>query len=98
IRGAPAEAVFETAQRVLRQEFGGVRAAPQRGEIMSEPVAYTTREASGTARDLYRGESGMRQVAHCRVVGRDGDTLVLLRVDIEREDTERTEAVIQPPS
>lgn len=92
IGSASADEVFRAAQVLLRREFGALKIEPEMRRIVSQPVEYRTVSESGTARDLYRGRSTMRRVAHF-AVGRRGDGAVArLRIDIERQDTARREA------
>ena len=90
-----ADGVFQMAQVVLRREFGPIEVEPQMRRIQSRPSEYRTTSSSGTARDLYRGESQMRRIAYMSVTPRDAETVARIRIEIERQDTERRE-VFQP--
>ena len=89
IEASDEDAVLAAATTLLRREFGRVHAEDDGRTIVTEPAPYNTTRESGTARDLYRGRSAMRRVARFSV-GRRGDAVIArLRIDIEREDTER---------
>jgi hypothetical protein len=83
------EQVLVVAAKMLQRDFGRVRANHEALKIEVEPVEFTTKNDSGTARDLYRGTSTMRRVAHFSVAPTGKDTVARLRIDIERRDTER---------
>lgn len=89
IPDASPDAVFNAARVVLHREFGALDAQPAHRTIVSQPVNYQTNSASGSARDLYRGQSAMRQIAHCRVEQRGPAAVLMLRIEIQRQDTER---------
>jgi len=83
------QVVLTAGSAVLRREFGRVTIDDERRTVESVPAEYVARRDSGSARDLYGGRSQMRRIAKLRV-GRRGDQVVAwLRVDVEREDTER---------
>ena len=90
---AEPDAVLRAAEALLRQEFGGVRVEAQTRRITSDATEFTTANESGTARDLVRARSRMRRTAFLTVVEREGGSLARLRVDLERLDTARSEAV-----
>ncbi len=93
----PAREVLDYAAGLLTREFGGIdrgRSADDR--LVSNPVLFTTRDGSGSARDFYGGSSDMRRVAVVEVTRRDGRTLLRLRVDVERRDTSRVDATPAP--
>lgn len=95
ITTASPDQVFQAVQPMLRREFGPLSVDLDTHRIVTHPVEYQTSSDSGTARDLYRGRSTMRRVAHFHV-GRRGDgSIARLRVEIERKDTDRRE-VFQP--
>jgi hypothetical protein len=89
-RAAPDD-VMLAAQVLLRREFGRLDVEPGSRRIVSQPVEYQTSSDSGTARDLYRGRSTMRKVAHFAVAKRGEGTIARLRIDVERMDTARQE-------
>ncbi len=91
--GARAAEVFDAARALLAREFQTVRADRQAGRIEAGPVVFTTTRSSGTVRDLYGGASRMRRRATMWVLPRGDGTLVRLRVVIEREEGQRTQAV-----
>ena len=97
IASADADQVFRAAQVVLRREFGPLDVDPQLRRIVSRPTEYRTTSDSGTARDYYGGPSVMRKIAHLSVAPRGQETVARIRIDIERQDTERRE-VFQPES
>ena len=92
IRGAAPDEVFQSAQVILRREFGPLLAEPEAGRIVTQPVEYQTSSDSGTARDLYRGRSTMRRTAHFSVNRHADGAVARLRIDVERQDTARQEA------
>lgn len=92
IRGAEPSEVFDSAQVILRREFGPLVADRDAWRIATLPAEYQTSSDSGTARDLYRGRSTMRRTAHFSVNRHAEGAVVRLRIDIERQDTERREA------
>jgi len=94
---APPDEVFQAAQVILRREFGSLTVEPEARRLVTRPVEYRTVSDSGTARDLYRGRSTMRRIAHFTAAPRDGQTLARLRIEVERQDTARRE-VFQPES
>ena len=95
IKDADADAVLAQATVILRREFGSARVNPAARHIETEWAEFTTQHESGTARDLYRGRSTMRHMATCDVGQRGGATVARLRIDVQRQDTER-QAVMQP--
>ena len=92
IRGTTPEEAFQTAQVIMRREFGPILADASAGRIDALPSEYQTSSDSGTARDLYRGRSTMRRSAHFSVHRHAQGAIARLRIDIERQDTERQEA------
>jgi hypothetical protein len=91
IATSDADGVMSAAATILRREFGRVHVHPEGRTIDSEPAEYNTTSQSGTARDLYRGSSTMRRVAHLSVGKRGSETVARLRIDIERQDTARAQ-------
>lgn len=92
IATASPDQVFQAAQLILRREFGPLAVDLNARRIVTQPTEYQTSSESGTARDLYRGRSTMRRVAHF-AVGRRGDgSIARLRIEVERKDTDRREA------
>jgi hypothetical protein len=92
IRTASPDEVFRAAQVILRREFGPLRIEPDARRIVTLPAEYQTSSDSGTARDLYRGRSTVRRIAHFAVARRGDSSIARLRVEIERMDTARQEA------
>ncbi len=88
--------VLAAAGRILQREFGRLRINRETRTIETEPVEFTTRKASGSARDFYGGRSTMRRTARLSVARRGGDVLARLRIDLERQDTQRV--AVQPPT
>ena len=84
--------VFSAAQVLMRREFGHLKLEENSRRFVTQPVEYQTSSDSGTARDYYGGRSTMRRIAYFSVSGRDGGSVVRLRIDLERKDTERQEA------
>ncbi len=87
--------VLGAAAAILQREFGRVRVDYAARRIVTSPVEFTTRRESGTARDLYRGQSTMRRSAQFNVGRSGGQTVARIRIDVERRDTER-QRVFQP--
>lgn len=96
IAAATPEQVLAEATAILRREFGRVHVNAEARQVTTDPVEFSTERESGTVRDLYRGRSVMRRAAHFQVGQRGGTTVARLRVDVERQDTERRAAV--PPA
>lgn len=94
---APPDEVFQAGQLLLRREFGRLTVEPDVRQAVSQPVEYHTSAGSGTTRDLYRGRSTMRRIAHFSVVRRSDQSVARLRIDVERQDTARRE-VFRPES
>jgi hypothetical protein len=95
IQTASPDDVFVAAQVLLRREFGRLNIETQARRIVSEPVEYRTSSESGTARDFYGGRSTMRRTAHFALAPRGDGVVARLRIEIERQDTDRRE-VFQP--
>lgn len=89
IEGIRPEQVMLAAARILQRDFGRAHVNGEALTIESEPVEFTTKSESGTARDLYRGTSTMRRAAHFSVARAATGTVARLRIDLERRDTER---------
>jgi hypothetical protein len=84
--------VLVVAGRILQREFGRVAARDTR-RLVTAPAEYTTERESGTMRDLYRGRSTMRRIATFEVGRRADRTVARLRIDVERQDTQRQEVM-----
>lgn len=97
IPDADPDSVARAAEVVLRREFGRLASESTRRRLLTEPHVYSTTSDSGAARDLYRGPSTLRSIATLLVTSRDSGSLTQVRVDVEREDTARSEA-FQPES
>ncbi len=89
IPGAGPDEVLAAAAGVLQREFNRVRVDRSARRIEAGPTEFTTQKESGTARDLYGGRSTMRRKASLNIGPAAGGTMVRLRVDVERRDTER---------
>lgn len=87
---ATVDTALIAARTVLQREYGDVLRDKQPASLVSAPKAYEAREGTGTARDLYRGRSAMRELAYCQVVERAGTPVILLRVELQRRDTTST--------
>ncbi len=87
---ATVDTALIAARTVLEREYGDVQRAGRATSLVTAPLAYEAREGTGTARDLYRGRSAMRELAYCEVVERGGTPVVLLRVELQRRDTTST--------
>jgi hypothetical protein len=96
IEGSRPEQVMQVAARILQRDFGRVHVNCEALTIETEPVEFTTRCDSGTARDFYRGTSTMRRVAYFSVASTACDTVARLRIDIQRRDTERAANALLP--
>ncbi len=87
IESAAPDAVLAEATSILQREFGRVKVDRVARRITTTPVEYATGRESGTARDLYGGQSTMRRTAELNVGQRGGVTVARIRVDVERRDT-----------
>ncbi len=96
IEGARTEQVLVIATRVLQREFGRVHVNREALTIDTEPAEFATDRESGTTRDLYHGQSTMRRVGHLSLAPQAQNTVVRLRIDLERRDTERMANVPLP--
>lgn len=92
---APGE-VLRVAGDLLQRRYDRVRVDRSAGRVTTEPIQYVTRSESGSVRALYGGRSRMRQSAVVTVAPRNGETIVRVRVAIERKDTTRANAVHSP--
>ncbi|NLG44224.1 MAG: hypothetical protein GX547_13330 [Phycisphaerae bacterium] len=90
------EQVMTVAARMLQREFGRVHVNCEALTIETEPAEFVTTSDSGTARDLYRGTSTMRRVAHFSLARSGSGTLARLRINVERRDTERVANALMP--
>jgi hypothetical protein len=92
INDTEADPVLRAAEVILRREFGRLQVSAGQRRIVTEPQTYFSNRESGTARDLYGASTRMRRLATFSVAPRDTGAQVRLRIDIEREDTDRREA------
>jgi hypothetical protein len=93
IPGAVPDHVLAAATPILKREFGRTRVNREGRQIQTEPREYVTTRDSGTARDFYRGRSVMRRQALFSVTRRGDQTVARIRIDIERQDTERQQVM-----
>lgn len=89
IRDAEPDQVMAAAAAVLQREFGRVSVMEGQRRIETAPREFVTERESGTARDLYRGRTVMRRQATFSVGKGRGGTVARLRINVERQDTER---------
>ena len=89
----PSGDVLQAGDALLKREFG--RTQLNRGEltITTEPVEFTATGGSGTARDLYGGTSRMRRRATLVVEAHGQASVACLRIEVERQDTQRRAAM-----
>ncbi len=85
--------VLSEAIVILRREFGRVDADRTRGVVRSVAAEYRTASDSGTARDLVGGASTMRRSAELSVASRGRNTIVRLRIDVERQESAEREPI-----
>jgi hypothetical protein len=92
VDGPPAE-VLQAGDALLKREFG--RTQLNRGEltVTTEPVESTATSGSGTARDLYGGTTRLRRRATLVVESHGQLSVACLRVEVERQDTQRRSSV-----
>lgn len=90
---ADPDTVLSAAEVVLRREFGRVAVDRAARRITSGPVEFTTASDSGSTRDLYGGRSSMRRIVTASVSPRGERSVLRMRVDVERQDTARRNAV-----
>lgn len=97
IPGATIDEIYIAGREVLSQEFDRIAAAdPVTRRIETAPEEFSTRRDSGTARDLYRNTTRMRRYATLVVDDRGGQPVARVRVDVERQDTDRAEQLQRP--
>lgn len=89
LRDADPDVVLAEAAVILKREFGRLTVDEAGRRIETVPHEFTTARGSGTARDLYGGQSVMRRTARFRVGQRGAATIAALRIDIDRRDTTR---------
>lgn len=92
IASASPDDVLVAAAQILHREFGRVAREGNR-RLVTAPQEYSTVRDSGTTRDLYGGRSTMRRSATLEVGTRGDETVARLRVDVEREDTNRQQVM-----
>lgn len=97
IRSGDADRVLLAAAEVVRREFG--RVAVDRGarRCVSDPVEFRVTSGSGSTRDLYGGASTLRRIAYFQCARRGESVVAQLRVDVERENSDRMAGVPQEP-
>lgn len=93
---APPEEVLRVAAGLLRRELGSARVDQDARSVLGIGPDYSTRTASGTARDLVGGRSTLRRVAQFNVGPRGMGSVARLRISIERQDTTRTMVAAAP--
>ncbi len=94
---APPHQALSEAIVVLRREFPQLAANPSRLEVNSAPVEFVSHQ-SGTASELVHAPARMRRTAHLRVAPQGGGAVVMLRIDVDREDTARRRVFERPAS
>ncbi|MFN0136477.1 MAG: hypothetical protein ACKVS9_10235 [Phycisphaerae bacterium] len=87
-----AQRVLGRAAEILRREFGRVTIDAPGRRINTQPIEYQSASDSGTARDFVGARSTLRRVATFNCAARGETVLVQLRVDIEREESDRIQA------
>lgn len=90
ITGATPAEVMLAAEEVLGREFARLDVDRQAQTITAEPTEYVASASTGTAGDLYGRRSRMRRTASFATESRGGTTRAWLRIDIERQDTQRS--------
>lgn len=91
------DAIYTAGRAVLADEFDRIASAdPVARRVETSPEEFTTRRDSGTARDLYRNPTRMRRYATLLVDQRGDEALARVRVDIERQDTDRAGQLERP--
>jgi len=95
VRSPDRERVMQSAMVILKREFGRVAETPDGRRIVSEPLEFRTASDSGTVRDYVGGKSTMRRIATFSCASRGDTVLAQLRVDVEREDSDRVESSSQ---
>lgn len=91
ISAAEPDEVLAEAQVILRREFGRVELDRKWSQLRAQPQEYAPGGAG--AGDWRVGRSTVRRSATLTVTRRAADTLVRLRVDLERQDTRRHDAI-----
>lgn len=88
VDASPAE-ILAAAEAMLEREFGPVTVDRGRMMIQSTPREYSVSADSGTVRDLYGGSSRLRRTAFFQLDARGPTPIAKLRIDVERNDTDR---------
>lgn len=92
VRCSERDRVMQAAMVILKREFGRVSETSDGRRIISEPLEFRTASDSGTVRDYVGGKSTMRRIASFTCTPRGETVLAQLRVDVEREDSDRVES------
>lgn len=92
-----ADELFADGRSVLMQEFGGLESSDgQSRRLVTVANEFTTRRESGTGRDLYGNATRMRRFATFQVQERGRELVARIRVDVERQDNGRVQAMQRP--
>lgn len=97
VHEADVQRVVAQAADILRREFGRVSIDTAGRRISTQPLEYQAASDSGTARDFVGAKSTLRRVATFNCTARGETVLAQLRVDVEREESDRIQAQPQDP-
>ncbi|MCA9243048.1 MAG: hypothetical protein KDA32_03765 [Phycisphaerales bacterium] len=95
VEGASPDAVLRAGEMILRRDFGRVTVDHVNRRIDTTPVEAIVGSDTALISDAYGGPTRTRKTAHFEVSARGETAVASLRVDVEREDTDRR-AYIQP--
>jgi hypothetical protein len=90
---ADPDEVLAAAETILRREFPRLEVRRDERRIVAHPVEYLSARNTGTARDLIGARSRMRRLGNLQVGKKGGGAIAHLRIEIQRQDTERRRAV-----
>lgn len=88
-------AVLLEAYEILRRDFDGARIDRDRRIVISDSVEYSATRDTGTPSDLVGVPNTLRRTAIVTCEPLEHATLVRVRVDIERRDTQRRQAMLR---
>lgn len=88
-----ADAVLREAYEILKRDFDGARIDRERRIVISASVEYSATRDTGTPSDFVGVPNTLRRTAIVACEPLEGGTLARVRVDVERRDTQRRQAM-----